>query len=102
VLPLLEGMARCQCRGIDVGPFGPHRTGWTRAQFGELLVIARNRAALYQLGRDRPKPKGPRFDPQLLPDDRIDALIQRHPDMAIVEALRSERRRRHEASRGSE
>jgi hypothetical protein len=88
VLPLLEGMARCQCRGIDVGPFGPHRTGWTRAQFGELLVIARNRAALYQLGRDRPKPKGPRFDLQLLPDDRIDALIQRHPDMAIVEALR--------------
>lgn len=94
ILPLLEGVVHCGHQGINVGPYGPHRTGWTRSEFGDLLVAARNRAALYRLGRDRPKPKGPRFDLQLLPDHRIDHLIQRHPDMIIVDALRDERRRR--------
>lgn len=94
ILPLLEGMKHAGCSGIDVGPFGPHRTGWTRRQFGELLCIARNRAKLYSLGRARPKPKGPALDPQRLPDDRLAFLIQRHQDMDLVERLRDERRRR--------
>lgn len=67
---------------------------WSDAELGELLVELNNRVVLLRLGRDRPRDKGPRFDLQRLPDHRIDALIQRHFDMAIVEALRAERSRR--------
>lgn len=94
VLPLLEDCRRNG--GFYIGPLAPHRTGWTRAELAELLVIARNRLELYRLGRDRPKEKGPRFAPELLPDARLEALIQHHPDLTIVERLRAERRRRQE------
>jgi hypothetical protein len=69
-------------------------TAFTRAERGTLLVEVRNRVQLLALGRAEPKPKGPRFDPALLPDDAIDRLIQRHADMAVVEQLRAERARR--------
>ncbi len=38
--------------------------------------------------------KGPRLDPEQIPDDRLDVLIQSHRDMGLVEALRAEKRRR--------
>lgn len=70
---------------------------FTRAELGTLLVEVRNRRQLLALGRDRPKAKGPRFDPASLPDEALERLIQRHPDMAVVERLRDERRRRQAA-----
>lgn len=94
ILELLEQAKRTVGYGLPIGRLGPQRTGWTRAEFGELLVVARNRKLLLELGRDRPKPKGPRFAPELLPDDRLLELIQRHPDLTIVDRLRDERRRR--------
>jgi hypothetical protein len=67
----------------------------TRADIGALLVETRNRIAALRSGRaDRPRPKGPRFAPAVLPDRALDRLIQRHPDLAIVEQLRAEKRRR--------
>jgi len=69
-----------------------------RRQLGELVAAATNRARMLRLGRLDPKPRGPRLDPRRLPDDRLDALIQRHRDLAVVEALRAERRRRLEGN----
>lgn len=93
ILPLLEAAKRSPTNGFGLD-WLDHPVPWTRAELGELLVIARNRAALYALGRDRPKPKGPRLDPSRLPDDRLDALIQRHRDLDLVDRLRAERNRR--------
>lgn len=67
---------------------------WTRAELGALLVEATNRRTLLAMGRDRPRAKGPVFDPRRLPDDRLDYLIQTHRDLSLVDALREERRRR--------
>lgn len=67
---------------------------WSRAELGALLVEATNRRTLLTMGRDQPRPKGPALDPCRLPDDRLDHLIQVHRDLATVEALRAERRRR--------
>lgn len=67
---------------------------FTRAEIGRLIVEVRNRRQLLALGRDKPKPKGPRMDPARLPDEALERLIQSHPDMALVEALRAERDRR--------
>lgn len=68
--------------------------GFTRAQIGAMLVEVRNRRHLLALGRDRAKPKGPRLDPVMMPLEAIDRLIQRHPNLALVERLRIERARR--------
>jgi hypothetical protein len=70
------------------------RTGWTRAEIGALIVELRNRQALQLLGRDRARERGPRLDPARLPLDRLEALIQQHPDLQLVDRLRAERRRR--------
>lgn len=69
-------------------------TAFTRAERGALLVEVRNRQALLAIGRTAPKPKGPAFDPALLPDDALERLIQRHRDMTVVDQLRAERARR--------
>lgn len=68
---------------------------WSRADLGTLIVEATNRQTLLALGRDTPRTKGPALDPRRLPDDRLDLLIQTHRDIAVVDALRVERERRH-------
>jgi hypothetical protein len=67
---------------------------WRRDELGPLIVEATNRRTLLELGRDRPHEKGPRLDPGLIPDHRLDHLIQTHRDIAVVERLRTERQRR--------
>lgn len=67
---------------------------WSRTELGSLLVEATNRRTLLAMGRDKPRPKGPALDPRLLPDDRLDHLIQSHRDLVVVETLRAERERR--------
>ena len=67
---------------------------WSSAELGVLITEAVNRQRQLGLGRVQPRPKGPRLDPRRLPDDRLEHLIQHHHDLAIVEALRAERRRR--------
>lgn len=67
-----------------------------RQELGELIAAATNRARMLARGRTEPKPKGATLDPARLPDDRLDWLIQRHADMAVVDALRAERQRRQE------
>lgn len=82
------------------------RAGWlygldrafTRSERGELLVEVRNRRALLAKGRDRPRQKGPRFDPTRMPIAVLDRLIQIHPDLSLVELLRAERSNRRAAS----
>jgi hypothetical protein len=59
-----------------------------------LLAEATNRARQLAMGRLEPKTRGPALDPRLLPDHRLDHLIQTHRDLAIVDALRAERARR--------
>jgi hypothetical protein len=79
-----------------------HRTGkllglwacWTSAELGELLVEARNRLTLHELGRDRARIPNARFELERIPIDRLEHLIQRHPNMELVDRLREERRRR--------
>jgi hypothetical protein len=72
----------------------PADTGWSRKKLGELVVEVRNRQLHWSIGRFEGRAKGPRFDPALIPDERLDALIQRHPDLEIVDRLRLERSRR--------
>jgi len=67
---------------------------WTRFELGVLITEATNRDRLLSLGRLAPRAKGPALDPARLPDDRLEHLIQTHRDLAVVEALRAERRRR--------
>ncbi|MES2042559.1 MAG: hypothetical protein V4475_01720 [Pseudomonadota bacterium] len=89
VLPLLEACRRdCGRRMFEI--YAP----WSSIELGELLVEARNRATLAAIGRDRPREKGARFDPARIPLEAIDHLIQRHPNMRVVEQLRAERNRR--------
>jgi hypothetical protein len=67
----------------------------TRAEIGALLVETRNRLDALRSGRaDRPRIKGPRFDPARIPDAALERLIQQHPDLDTVERLRGECRRR--------
>jgi hypothetical protein len=75
-------------------PHGLNRV-WTRAELGVLITEATNRVRLLCLGRLTPRAKGPALDPTRLPDDRLEHLIQVHRDLAVVETLRVERRRRH-------
>lgn len=67
---------------------------WSRAELGVLITEAVNRQRQLAMGRIVTRPKGPRLDPRRLPDDRLEHLIQHHPDLWLVEALRAERRRR--------
>jgi hypothetical protein len=89
ILPLLEATRRDPARRL----FGI-KAPWSSAELGELIVECRNRLELAKLGRDRARIRGPRMDPARLPLERLEHLIQRHPDLAIVERLRSERNRR--------
>lgn len=73
-------------------------TGWGKSVLGELLVEIRNRQTLWQLGRIEPRMKNPRFDIARIPDDRLEALIQRHANLTLVDQLRAERARRTAAS----
>jgi hypothetical protein len=67
----------------------------TRPEIGALLVETRNRLDGLRSGRaDRPRSKGPRFDPARIPDAALERLIQRHPDLEVVDRLRAERARR--------
>lgn len=74
---------------------------WSRAEFGTLLVEATNRLQLLRMGRLAPKPKGPRLDPARIPLGKLEALIQSHSDMAVVDACRAERNRRLIEERGT-
>lgn len=67
---------------------------FSRAELGALIVAAQNRATLLGMGRTAPKARNPRFDLGRIPDGRLDHLIQRHPDLDIVERCRCEKRRR--------
>lgn len=67
---------------------------WSRSELGVLLTEAVNRERQLAIGRVLPRVKGPRLDPLWLPDDRLNHLIQHHPNLDVVEALRAERRRR--------
>jgi hypothetical protein len=64
---------------------------FSRAEIGELIAEAGNRVRTLECGRLAARPKGPAFDVVLIPDDRLEWLIQHHVDMAIVEACRAER-----------
>lgn len=67
---------------------------WTKAELGALRVEVRNRLHQLSIGRVTPKAKGPRLDPARLPMERLEALIQQHRDIGMVEQLRAERARR--------
>jgi hypothetical protein len=65
-----------------------------RERLGALLVEVRNQSTRLSQGRYRKGVKGARFDPRLIPTDRLLSLIQSHADMRIVERLRDELERR--------
>lgn len=94
----LAGIERLFDLGRRLGPRPYGREIWRalpRASLGALLVETRNRLDALESGRaERRRQRGPRFDPPRLPEAALDRLIQQHPDLAIVEALRAERRRR--------
>lgn len=65
----------------------------SRPELGTMMVEAENaRRRLVSGPRDREA--GPRFDPTRIPDNRLDALIQTHKSLDVVEQLRRERSRR--------
>ncbi|MBB3267694.1 hypothetical protein FHW79_005359 [Azospirillum sp. OGB3] len=77
--------------GLSDGPF----RCMTRAEIGERLVECRNQAHRVRSGvAFLHRPAGPRFDPAVMPLPALERLIQTHPDIAVVELLRAERRRR--------
>lgn len=69
-----------------------------RADLGDWIVRVHNRRVQLAGGRAAPREKGPALDPARLPDAALDRLIQRHPDLAVVDRLRDERRRRTRAA----
>jgi len=91
-----DDLARCETMLAQASAgwlYGLDRA-FSRAERGELLVEVRNRILLLNLGRTRPKPKGPRLDPARLPDAALLRLIQTHADPHLVNQLRAERQRR--------
>lgn len=81
--------------GLHHGPF----RSLTRAEIAARLVECRNQADRLRSGAAfRARTPGPRFDPARLPANALDRLIQTHPDLATVDQLRVERRRRQEAA----
>ncbi|MCE6959269.1 hypothetical protein LAZ40_09410 [Cereibacter sphaeroides] len=67
--------------------------GVRREVLGRWIVLATNQGRWIAAGCPV-REKGPRLDPSRIPDARLDWLIQRHPDVDLVERLRDERRRR--------
>ena len=97
----VSALARCErlfnrARGANEVPSGRGlQRELSRAEIGALLVETRNRLAALRSGRaDRPRHKGPRFDSARIPDAALERLIQQHPDLAILDRLRTERIRR--------
>lgn len=88
ILPVLEAARENYGRVLGVTEC------WGTGELGELICECRNRLELARLGRDRARARGPRFDPSRIPLDRLEHLIQRHPDLEIVERLRTERNAR--------
>ena len=64
-----------------------------RPELGELIVETENHIRWIKSGKPI-KIKGPTLDPRLLPDERLDILIQSHKDMNVVQKLRNEKERR--------
>jgi hypothetical protein len=97
-IPALEACERLfhRARGAADVPCGRGlQRVFTRPEIGTFLVETRNRLDELRSGRaDRPRAKGPRFDPARIPDAALQRLIQRHPDLEIVDRLRAERSRR--------
>ena len=88
-------LAQAGRRGARLLHGCPFSAEFTRAELGILRMAVTNRIRSIRLGRAaEPRPKGPRFDPARLPDAALDLLIQTHPDLALVNHLRSERARR--------
>lgn len=88
---LLFDRARHRREGLEHGP----SREMSRAELGARLVECRNQLQRVESGRATlPRIRGPRFDPALLPDTALDRLIQRHPDLGVVELLREQRRQR--------
>lgn len=71
------------------------RRVWSRAELGVLITEATNRGRQLRAGGEA-RAKGPALDPARIPDDRLEWLIQHHRDLAVVVAMRMERRRRSE------
>jgi hypothetical protein len=92
-LRALETRLRQARRSIGSDLHGLDRV-WSRAELGALIAEATNRSRQLALGRTVQRRKGAALDPRRLPDDRLAHLIQHHRDLAVVEALRAERRRR--------
>ena len=64
----------------------------SRAEMGTMLVELRNRQRALVSGLAfAPRAKGPRLEPALLTDEALERLIQKHPDLALVDRLRAER-----------
>lgn len=64
----------------------------SRAEMGTMLVELRNRQRALVSGRAfAPRAKGPRLEPARLTDEALERLIQKHPDLALVDRLRTER-----------
>ena len=64
----------------------------SRSEMGTMLVELRNRQRALVSGRAfAPRVKGPRLEPALLTDEALERLIQMHPDLALVDRLRTER-----------
>lgn len=58
---------------------------FSRAELGERIVETRNQHARVLAGiGERSRIKGPRFDPMRLPPDRLEHLIQSHPNLALA------------------
>lgn len=89
ILPLLEATRRrCDRRLFGI------KAPWSDRELGELILECRNRLTLAALGRDRARTRGPRLDPQRIPLERLEHLIQRHRSLELVERLRAERNKR--------
>ena len=64
----------------------------SRSEMGTMLVELRNRQRALVSGRAfAPRAKGPRLEPTRLTDEALERLIQMHPDLALVDRLRTER-----------
>jgi hypothetical protein len=104
-IPALEACAQLfnRARGAGDVPSGSGlQRELSRAEIGALLVETRNRLDALRSGHaDRPRLKGPRFDPARIPDAALERLIQQHPDLATVDPLRTERIRRLAAKQAS-
>ncbi len=97
-LERVEAMLDVARHGYSSCLYGLDRA-FTKPEAGVLLMEVRNRRQLLALGRDRARERGRRLDPERLPMEAIERLIQHHRDMALVERLRAERARRLDASR---